>query len=414
MSATDIAVAEAMAKEGWPPDQMEKQFYDGHPLLEKVQKKKPIEVSQRGAVTTIHTGRGGGVTMVPPTGSKSLNQADGPKVNRATWKLCRIRNAVELDTALLSQTNGEPKSVASMVDLAVGDNLSTMQLQLTRQLGMDGSGIISQFKANTTTTTLKLETAGTYGLGREVMRNGYLTKGQQIDIGTASEPHAIAEGVTITGISGSEEEPTITISGSNVTTSTSHYVSLRNSRSGSSSYETNGFRNLSDQSSILGEVNPSTEPGWKGGFKDTSGGPITRGRVISGKRKAKTRANGVAPDEAWTSPEIVEQLENETFQQVRFDDPGKQNLGDGETVAIGKLNVQSLEDSPIGDFTYVNSKYLFALRNDEPYWVNQKVGGGSMFVTQPGSTFIYGDQEYFLQLCVTRRNTVSQYVGLEA
>lgn len=411
MSVTDTQVLEATAKEGWPEDQMEKQFYDGHVLLEELEKKKPIEVSPRGAVTAIQTGRGGGVSVVPPTGTSSLNKADGPKVNRATWKYARIRNAVELDTAVVSQISGEPKSVAASVDLAVEDNLSTMQLQLTRMLALDQKGLICQMGANTTTNTLKLAITGTNGLGREVMRNGWLPVGQQIDIGTAASEASIADGVTITGFNPSETEPTITISGSAVTTTGSHFVSLRNARAGEASFEANGFRNIAGEG-ILGEVNPATEPMWKGGFLDASGGAITRQRVIEGRRKAKTRGNGAQPDWAWTSPDLIEKLENETFQQVRFDDPGKQNLGDGETVKIGSLVVNGLSDSPIGDFTYAVKKYIFALRTDKPYWCGEKFGGG-MFVTQPGSTFIYGDQEYFVQMCVTRRNTVSQFQNLE-
>jgi hypothetical protein len=412
MSVQDIVAAEYMAKEGWTPDQLEKQFYEGHAFLEKLEKKSPLEVSVRGAVTAAVLGRGGGVSMVPPTGSSSLNKADGPKGGKAIWKMGRIRNAVEFDTAVFKQANGEPKTIQSEVDLAIEDNLSTMQLQLSRQIALDGSGLICQFKANSSTTTLKLETTGTYGLGREVMRNGWLVPGQQIDIGTTTNPVAIAEGVTITAINLSEEEPSITISGSAVTTTTSHYVSLRKSRIGEASYEINGFRAFSSQTSELGGLNPSTTPVWKGGFQDTSGGPITRQRVIAGRRKAKTHAFGILPSDAWTSPEQVEALENETFQQVRFDDPGKQNMGEGENVRIGNLKVEALMESPIGDFTYCNMKYLYALRTDAPYWCTEEFGG-KMFLAQPGTTFVYGDQEYFIQTYTTRRNTVSQFIGLE-
>jgi hypothetical protein len=413
MPALDTSVVEAMAKEGFTPDQMEKQFFEGHELLSRLEKRKPIEVSERGAVTTVQTGSGGGVTMVPPTGSRSLNQAGGPKVGKATWKLGRIRNAVEFDTAILTQVSGEPKSVASAVDLAVSDNLSQMQQQLTRQIGMDGSGIVCQLKANTTTNTLKLETSGAYGLGREVMRNGWLPLDQQIEIGTTTEPSVISASATITSFSGNEEEPTITVNGSALSTTTSHYVSLRGSRSGSSSYEIPGFRNFSDQSSVLGEINPSTTPGWKGGFKDTSGGPITIGRVKTGLRKARVHGNGVIPDYAWTSPEQLQYLEEETFQMIRFASPGDQNIGDGTIANLGPLKIEALMECPIGDFTFSSSKYLFALRNEAPYWVADKTGG-KMFTTQPGTTFLFGDQEFFMSIYTTRRNTVSQLINLEA
>jgi hypothetical protein len=414
MSVQDIVTAEYMAKEGWTPEQMEKQFYEGHAFLEKLEKKSPLEVSVRGAVTTVVTGRGGGVTMVPATGSGSLNKGDGPKGTRAVWKMGRIRNAVELDTAVFKQANGDDKTIQSEVDLAIEDNLSTMQLQLSRQLAMDGSGIVCQMATNTSTTTLKLALTGTYGLGREVMRNGWLVPGQQVDIGTSTEPTTIANGVTITSVNmnSTETEATVTISGSNVTTSSSHYISLRHSREGEAVNEIAGFRSFSGQSNSLGGINPSTYPAWRGGFQDTSGGEITRQRVISGRRIAKTHAYGITPSDAWTSPEQLERLENETFQQVRFDDPGKQDLGDGENTRIGNLKIEALMESPIGDFTFTNMKYIHALRTEAPYWCTEEFGG-KMFLAQPGTTFVYGDQEYFCAMYTTRRNTISQFISLE-
>lgn len=415
MSVTDIQVVEAMAKEQWPEDQMEKQFHDGHALLEEIEKKKPLEVSPRGAVTAIQTGRGGGVSMVPPTGSNDLNKADGPKVNRAVWKLGRIRNAVELDTAVVKQVSGEPKSVAAAIDLAVSDNLSTMQLQLTRQLALDGTGIICGLATNSSSTTLKLDVSsgGDYALGREAMRNGWITPGQQYDIGTLEDEDVKADGITVESVNEDEDEPKITISGSAIeTTVGTHFISIRNARKGKTSYEIHGFRQLAGEGE-LGEIDPEDEPYWKGGFReDKEGAAITRQMVIAGRRRAKTRGKGKQPDWAFTSPEQIEVLDNEIFANVRYDSPDNPNVGSGERVRIGSLQVEGLEDSPIGDFTFAVKKYLFALRIDKPYWCGEKFGG-SMFVTQPGSTYVYGDQEYFIQLCVTRRNTISQFTGLE-
>ncbi|HEX6456236.1 MAG TPA: phage major capsid protein [Solirubrobacterales bacterium] len=397
-------------REGWTQDQMEDQFYTDDPLLDEIEKRGPTDLIGEYALTPIHTGRAGGVTMVPPTGSRDLNQADSQKVNQAKWKYGRIWNSVEIDTAAVQQTSSNSKAVANVVDTEVSGKISDSRKQLTRQLFLDQTGLICQTLENTTTKTLKLATSGTYGLGVEATLQGWLVKGQVIDIGTTANEVAIADGVEITGVNLSESEPSITISGSNVSTTTSHYVSLRNSRSGTTSYEINGFRNINSLTSVLGEINPSTEPGWTAAFVDTSGGPLTRNRVVRGRRLVRRR--GVRPDWAFTSLKQVENLESELIPQVRYDSPKDMNMGDGESVMIGTLPVQGHEDCPEGDFNYARKDKLFALRTEKPYWVGEKFGNAILTIKQ-GTTFLYGNLEYFMQLGVSRRNAFGGFRGLE-
>lgn len=411
MPAADVAVYEAAMKEGWTQTQMEDQFYAEDPLLDEIEKRGPTDLLGEYALTPVHTGRAGGVSMVPSTGSRDLNQADSQKINQAKWKYGRLVNSVEIESITIQQTAGNAKAVASVVDTEIAGKLSDSRKQFTRQAFLDQTGLISQFKANAATNTLKLETAGTYGLGVEAVRQGWLVKGQVIDIGTTASEAAIADGVEITGVTLSETEPSITISGSAVTTTTSHYVSLRNSRSGTTSYEINGFRNINSLTSILGEINPSTEPGWTAAFVDTSGGALTRQRVVSGRRKV--RARGVRPDWAFTSLKQVENLEAELIPQVRYNDPKNMNMGDGESVMIGSMAVQGHEDCPEGDFNYAKKDKLFALRTKKPYWYGEEYGNGKILDVKQGTTFLYGNLEYDLQLCVSRRNAFGGFRGLE-
>jgi len=411
MPAGDVAVYEATMKEGWTDDQLAVQFHKDDPLLDDVTTRGPDDILGEYALTGVHTGRAGGVTMVPSTGSKELNAADSQKTNQAKWKYGRIWNAVELDTAAVKQTSNKAKAIASAVDLEVEGKVSDMRKQATRQFFLDQTGLICKLKENTTTTTLKLTISGTYGLGVEATRQGWLVKGQVIDIGTTANEVAKADGVEITKVGYSETEPTITISGSNISTDETHYVSLKNSRSGTTSYEFNGFRNICSTTSKFGEINPETEPGWVAAFVDTAGGAITRQRVIKGRRLVRTV--GERPDWAFTSLKQVENLENETYPQVRFDGPGKQDTGDGESIMIGTLKVQGHEDSPEGDFTYARKQRVFCLKSEDPYWVPQEFGNGGILEYKQGTTFLYSALEYYLQLCVDRRNCFGQFRGLE-
>jgi hypothetical protein len=409
MAAADVLVYEAALKEGWTQDKLELQFKKDDPLFELLPVKSPDQLFGEYAITPIHTGRAGGFSMVPSTGSRELNEADSQKTAQAKWKLKRAWNAIELDTAAVKQTSNTSVAVANAVNTEVEGTVSDTRKQITRQLFLDQTARIVATKSNTTTKTLKLATTGEYGLGVEATRQGWLVEGQQVDIGTAGSEASVADGVTITSVNDSEEEPSITVSGSNVSTTTETYVSIRNARAGETSYELNGLRNIASKTSTLGEINPTTEPGWVAAFVDTSGGALTRARVVSGRRKVRTR--GERPDLALTSLKQVESLEAETYPQVRFDSPSKQNTGDGESIAIGNLEIQAHEDCPDGDFTYAKKGNLAFIRDEKPYWATERYGSGILQYI-PKTTFVYGSLEWFLELMTNRRNVIGQYRNL--
>lgn len=411
MAGSDVTTIEAAMKEGWTQDNLEIQFMKDDPAFETIGVVSPDNMIGEYALTGVHTGRGGGLTMVPSTGSKELNEPAPEQTSQAKWKLRRAVNAVEIDTAAIKHTNNKAKAIASIVDLEVTAKVSNTRKNLTSQLFRDQTGLICVFAANEETKTLKLGTTGEYGLGIEATRQGWLAEGQQIDIGTTANEVAIADGVTITAVDDDDTEPTITISGSNVTTTTSHYVSIKNGRSGTTSYDMNGLRNMASQESTFGEISPSTESGWKAAFVDTTGGDITRQRVIAGRRKV--RARGTQPDWALTSLEQVENLENETYPQVRFDGTDGQNTGDGESIMIGKLKVQGHEDCPIGDFTYARKEHIKLLRDEKPYWHGERFGSGILTIV-PRTTFVYGSLEWEVEFITNRRNSIGQFRKLSA
>lgn len=409
MAAADVTVYEAALKEGWTDDKLEVQFLKNDPLLEMLGTRNPDDLFGEYALTAVHTGRAGGFSMVPSTGSRELNEADSQKTAQAKWKLKRAWKAIELDTAVIKQTGSKSVSVANTVNTEVEGAVSDTRKQITRQLFLDQTGLICKTKANETTKTLELETTGTYGLGVEAIRQGWLVEGQQIDIGTTANEVAIADGVTITGVTDSDTAPKITISGSNVTTTTSHYVSIRNTRSGTTSYEINGLRNMASKTGSLGEISPETEPGWIAALVNTDGGAITRQRVIEGRRKVRQRSD--APDVAITSLKQVEALENETYPQVRFQGPDGQNMGDGESTMIGSLKVQAHQDCPDGDFTFATKGNLSLIRDEKPYWATEKYGPGILQYI-PKTTFVYGALEWYLEFYTNKRNTIGQFRGL--
>lgn len=409
MAAADVTTIEAALKEGWTQDNLEIQFMKDDPVFEAISVVNPDQMIGEYALTGVHTGRGGGITKVPSTGSKELNAPAPEQTNQAKWKLKRTVGAIEIETGAIKQTQNKAQSVANIVDLEVSGKISTARKQMTSELMRDQTGLICQLKENTTTKTLKLATEGEYGLGPEATMQGWLNEGQQIDIGTTAEEAVIADGVEIVTVKDDETEPTITISGANVSTTTSHYVSIKNGRSGTTSYDMNGLRNIAATTSKLGEINPETENGWKAAFVDATGGAITRQRVISGRRKV--RKKGERPDWAITSLEQVEALENETYPQVRFDSTDKQNTGDGESIMIGNLKVQGHEDTPRGDFIYLRKAHLKLIRDEKPYWHGERFGSGILTI-KAGTTFVYGSFEWYVEAMTNKRSAFGRFSKL--
>lgn len=412
MPATDISVVEATLKEGWTQDNLEVQFLKDDELMKQLGVKNPDELIGDKAITAVHTGRAGGFTMVGPNGSRETNAPDGQKTAQAQWTLRRAFNSVEIDTAAIKRTGSNSQAVARVVDTEVEGKISDTQKQIVRQLVTDQSGFIASLEDNGGgNVVLPLQTTGSYGLGIEATRQQWLPIGQVVDIGTAADEDILAAGREITAYDDDETEPTITISGANVDTEEDgkYFVSIANSRSGATSYSMNGFRNLADPAKSFGELNPEAEPGWVPAFLDTSGGALTRQRVVKGRRKVRQR--GVNPDWAWTSLKQVENLENELYPQVRFDGVDKQNTGDGEFVMIGKLRVQAHEDCPDGDFTYVRRQHVAMIRDEKPYWLTQKFGNG-ILMPQANSTFLYGSLEWYVEFMCNRRNAVGQFRNL--
>lgn len=412
MPATDISVVEATLKEGWTQDNLEVQFLKDDELLKQLGVKNPDELIGDKALTAVHTGRAGGFTMVGPNGSRATNAPDGQKTAQAEWTLRRAFNSVEIDTAAIKRTGNNSQAVARVVDTEVEGKISDTQKQIVRQLVTDQSGFIASVEdTEGESNILHLQTTGAYGLGVEATRQQWLPIGQVVDIGVAADEDELAADREITAYDDDEADPTVTISGAKVDTleDGKFHISIANSRSGATSYSMNGFRNLADPTATFGGLKPEDEPGWVPAFQDTSGGAITRQRVIKGRRKVRQR--GVNPDWGWTSLKQVEALENEIYPQVRFDGVDGQNTGDGEFVKIGKLRVQAHEDCPDGDFTYVKREHVAMIRDEKPYWLTQKFGNG-ILMPQANSTFLYGSLEWYVEFMCNRRNAVGQFRNL--
>jgi hypothetical protein len=389
----------------WTAKEFIKQYYAEDPLYEKLKRRKPeIQIGLE-ALTPIWTGRGGGISMVPSTGSSELNEASPQAVNRAKWEYKRQWGLIELDTAGIEESKESRLAVMSQADLEIEGKLSDMKKQYTRQFFSDGTALIAQFEAATSKKLKLLKT----GLGYQAIRNGWLVPGQVVDIGTKASSKSIIAKKPIVAVNESETEPYLEF-GEEKTTTEEHYVSIANARSNETSYETNGLRNLTSATTTLGGLAPATVPGWVGITEEAKKTPITRQKVI--KLRRKLRQKGETPDWGVTSLKQIEALENESYTQVRFQSVNDQNTGDGTMIKVGNMPVESHQDCPDEDFYELVTKHTFLLGRDSsgaPKWVTNEYGDSSqVFVWKQGTTYLISALEVFCELATDRRNSLGR------
>lgn len=400
--AADFTAYQAVLKEVWTQSNLEKQFYDKNPFLDRLEKETPTHSIGEYAIVPVHVGRSGGYSAVPRTGSQALNPADSQKVAQAqyTWTNHWFQIGVEEET--LRSTAGNADAVAKAADLEVNGALSDLQKQITRQfLGGNGDALIAQCGTTTASTTVALNATANQALVR-----GWLYPGLKVDIGTTADEDAVVAGATITAVTQSTSAPTITID-SSVTTSSSHYVSIADARSGTTSYEANGLRNIVG-SATLGGLSSTTYPGWQATNNSTAQ-DLSLGILLAAQQNIAQQGASAS----WVVTSLKQQVAfyKQLQSQVRF--TGDTNLGSGnvEKPTWNGLTIDAEPDVLDGDWFMLSPKDLILVRDGGPRWQNQD-SGGNILVWQQGTTRFVGGLHWHIQLGAKKRNTHYGFTGL--
>jgi len=403
MAANTVTVWETALKQVWSQDEMERQFVQQDDLLKELEVKKSEAQIGGELLTPVYLGHGGGYTAVGAEGSSELNSPESEQINRAKWKEARHYVTIELDTASVKQSESSAKAVASSVNMEMSGKLEYLRRQLTRQLFGEGNALIAQCaKEESESTTVKLLKTG---LGNHAIANGWLVKGQEVDIGTKAEQKVVVGKSKITAVKESETEPTITIS-SKVKTAETNFVSIANARSGETSNEAISLRQMTDSESTLGGIKPETVPQWAGVTEKQSSNPISRQMLTAFRRKLRKKGND--PDWSITSLEQIENIENILFPQIRYNSPSELNTGDGTNAKMGNLSFTGHLDCPKADLYMLRKEHLSLLRDEKPQWMPEKYEGGKVLRWKQNTTFLTSALEYFLQTITNRRNALGR------
>lgn len=312
------------------------------------------------AVVPLHTGRSGGIFSRGE--GVTLGAAGNQGYQRATYDLKYHYARIQVTGPAISKTKSDAGAFAQALKEELSRIKDDLAMDQARQLYGDGTGQIAQFAANAATTTLNLVA----GAKSEPLLKGFVYVGMIIDIGLAGNP-VVATGVTVTDVDTTTTDGTITISGSAITTTTSHFLF----RAGNVS-ATNGVQEMdtglqtliSTAANTVGTLN-AAGVGLKfwDNKRDTSGGTVSLDNLQINWNKSLNEGARSDNVVAITTPGLVRRLfataefktnvrfVNSTtlrggFEEISF------NAGSGTI----KLNADRL--APYGRIYFVDKKHM--------------------------------------------------------
>lgn len=229
---------------------------------------KTDTVQGRIARHAIHTGRSGGIGarregVALPTADQQ-RYATVPVPVR--WQTGRIQLTVQL----MKMADGEPGAFINALEREM-DIKNDIARDMNRQIHGTSNGVIAQCTTTSSSTTINLATTTT----ATEMRHFYV--GRHVDIGTVASPNTIAAARQITAVDVANK--TITISGSAVSTTSSHYVFNQDSGGASDNSgtqddgqsELTGLQTIVSDSTTLHTLTVASYPIWKAQVSSNSG-----------------------------------------------------------------------------------------------------------------------------------------------
>jgi hypothetical protein len=403
MAGATPTTVDAALKETWTSDNIIEQLYNQNPLLKRIRKLKTTQVGQQ-AVTPVHTGRNWGYTALPAAGG-TLNTAGAQELKQATWNYTHHNVQIKIQGSAIDGTQNDTLSVAEVIDMEVTGALGDLERQLSRQLFMAGDALITACGTTTTSATVVLNVAD----GFNALERGWLGIGSVIDIGTTADEVAIGDARTITAVTESSSAPTIVISGATVSTTSSHYVSLANSRLAAVSYEMNGLDLVVDSAATLGGLTVAAAPTWAS-YEDSTSQALTLPLMYNANRKVMQKT-GKPANYVVTGLKQQQKFYELVQAQVRFAGDAKTEAGNVDGVGFNGMTVHAMPDCKNEQMYFLTIEDLLLVSSGSPYWQNKHTGGKIL-------AHIQGEDAYGAKITVrhqlgaSRRNSHAKMTGL--
>lgn len=394
MAATESSL-EAALDVIWTERRFKEQLYEENRFLDKL-KKTPKYTQGKEAKVPLHVSRNGGYTVLP-SGGGNLNEAGNQGYDEANFKLTHRHQQVAIQGDILDISSDKAGSIVSAADEEIVRALNDMNRQLTRESYMDGTARIAQCRTSDS-NNVDLNTTS----GRIAIERGWIFEGQQVDVGTKSEEATIVNGGVVTFVD--DEKYAFTSSTGNVTTEgTTHYVSNKNSRSGETSFEMNGIRNVISETGTLGGLSPSVQRQWKSTVNTTTTS-LTISALLTAQRKIRQK-RGKSPTFFLTGLLQQQKFYELLEQQVHFGSDKGLTAGADDATTWNGMEIFADPDCPDELLAMGHWEHLFMLETPSgaPYWQNKHTGGEKLAWIQ-GTDSFGGKLAYRCQLGANRRN----------
>lgn len=399
MAAT-LTTMNAALKRVHHSDSIVEQLYQEDPFLDKIQSQTSYKNGEVHRVT-IHTGRNAGTTFLPDGGG-TLNTAGQQGLNKADYKYKHMHQQIAIQEDTIEATAGNANAVAEVLDVEVGGAVNDLRKQITRTLFGNGDALICGVRT-ASSTTVNLELLDGYN----AVERGWLFAGLPVDIGTTADEVAILDGEAIVSVTDSVSDPEIVMTTSCNVTATTHFVSLKNSRSGTTSYEPNGLRNIVSTSATLGGLAASST--WSAAGVDTTAQPLTLSLMLQARQKINQKGGGNG-DFVLTGLKQERKFYELLQQQVQFQGDNALGAG-GKTPTWQGQSIMAHPDCPNEDMYFGVMKHLFHVASRKPFWVNAITGGNILAWIQGTSS--YGSKlGYHFDLATDRRASFYRLGGL--
>lgn len=408
-----------VAKEVWTDDEMVKQFYDENPWLDRLEKQQRTIIGKQAQVP-IHRGRAGGTTVLDAAGG-TINPPSNEIVDQAQFTLAYNYFPVGVEFGVLNQVTGGAQHIAEGLEHTMSSGIQNLRNQVTRQF-LTGDGIVAACDTGGASTTVELASLAQIGAGQvsgaDATGLGWLSVGDVVEIGTASDTDTLVDGGTngtITAVNDDPDNPSITIGASISTTLGTHFVALSGSRgaAGTSVVESAGLKTIAGTlNNVVGGVDANVDKYWNPSLVDTTSSlPDLPLLLKMGRRVArKTGKNNVF---LLTSLLQLDNIYQFLQTQVRFSGDRELGAGASETVRWRGMEIHAFPQVPenVLYFLDMDSLEIVLGKYTKPTWLSD-VGGVGM-VRSPNKTLFEDTVAYPLGLATKRRNSFTAAVNLK-
>lgn len=401
MAATEASL-EAALDVIWTRRRFVEQLFEENRFLEKLKRTNKYTQGKEAKVP-LHVTRNGGFTSLP-SGGGNLNEAGNQGYDEANFKLTHHHQqaALQGDVLDITEEKGDA-SIVSAMDEEIERALNDMNRQFTRMSYGDGTALIAQCRTSNT-NNVDLNTTS----GRIAIERGWIYEGQLVDVGTKAEESTIVNGSKVTAVD--DTNWAFTVAAGNVAgEGTTHYVSNKDARSGETSFEMNGIRNVISETATLGGLSPSEQRQWKASVNSTTT-TLTIAALLTAQRKIRQR-RGKSPTFLNTGLLQQQKFYELLEQQVQFGSDKGLEAGNDETVKWSGMELFADPDCPDELLTMGHWEHLFLVQVKDPYWQNAITGGNKLAWIQ-GTDSYGGKVTWRCNLACDRRNDMYAFTAL--